>query len=549
MRRRNHENLTPATGYLFTEHEFEDGLYTIIQTITYPDATVTTFEDQFLVSNVAASVNAGEDQAVDEGQAFTLESVTFADPGIIDTHTATIDWGDESPLADGNVTEDSGQGAVTGSHAYADSGIYTVTVTVTDDAGAVARDTLRITVNNVDPVAVLSNDGPINEGSEVLVSVADVTDPSLTDTDRGFRYSFALDAGDLATTYDEANDDASASFGFADDVIATVYARVFDKDDGYSQYSTEVTVNNVDPTASPDSGDANEDGPAIVIYVLTNDTDPAGENDPLTISGVGTEETIGLVSFNAGNVTYDPNGQFESLPEGQTVTDSFTYTIDDGDGGTATGVVSVTITGQNDLATIDGNNVGTMTEDEASVGGVMNVSDRDDDEDIFQMQTETEGLHGSFSIDAGGNWTYTPAAHIHSMNVGDEWTDSFAVTSFDRTATETVVITITGTNDVAIVDAADVTGAVTELVTPTGNLTDTGTIGFTDVDLNDVHNIDGTITASAGALGTFTASVTTDTTGSGTGWRDHLGLQRGGCRCRVLGKGETKVETFNITLG
>ena len=40
----------------------------------------------------------------------------------------------------------------------------------------------------------------------------------------------------------------------------------------------------------------------------------------------------------------------------------------------------------------------------------------------------------------------------------------------------TVTVTITGTNDAPVVAATDVTGAVTELVTPGGNLTDSGTI-------------------------------------------------------------------------
>src|SRR5438105_2386648 len=58
---------------------------------------------------------------------------------------------------------------------------------------------------------------------------------------------------------------------------------------------------------------------------------------------------------------------------------------------------------------------------------------------------------------------------------------------------------------------------MTELVTPVDKHTDTGTIAFTDVDLTDGHSISPTITASAGALGALTASVTTDTTGSGLG--------------------------------
>ena len=50
-------------------------------------------------------------------------------------------------------------------------------------------------------------------------------------------------------------------------------------------------------------------------------------------------------------------------------------------------------------------------------------------------------------------------------------------------------MTITGTNDAPVVTAHDLTGAVTELVTPVGDLTDSGTIAFTDVDLTDVHRV------------------------------------------------------------
>ena len=38
-----------------------------------------------------------------------------------------------------------------------------------------------------------------------------------------------------------------------------------------------------------------------------------------------------------------------------------------------------------------------------------------------------------------------------------------------------------------MITAQDLIGAVTELITPAGNLTDSGTIAFTDVDLTDVH--------------------------------------------------------------
>ena len=40
--------------------------------------------------------------------------------------------------------------------------------------------------------------------------------------------------------------------------------------------------------------------------------------------------------------------QFNDLAAGETATDSFTYTVDDGNGGTDTATVTVTINGAND---------------------------------------------------------------------------------------------------------------------------------------------------------------------------------------------------------
>ena len=52
-----------------------------------------------------------------------------------------IDWGDGH--------QSSGLNA---SHTYANEGVYTVTVTVTDDDGGVGVDTLIVTIGNAPPV-------------------------------------------------------------------------------------------------------------------------------------------------------------------------------------------------------------------------------------------------------------------------------------------------------------------------------------------------------------------------------------------------------------
>ena len=72
----------------------------------------------------------------------------------------------------------------------------------------------------------------------------------------------------------------------------------------------------------------------VTVDVLANDSD--AENDSLAITGV-TQGSNGVVVNNGTNVTYTSNAGF-------TGTDSFTYTVDDGNGGSATATVSVTVT-------------------------------------------------------------------------------------------------------------------------------------------------------------------------------------------------------------
>ncbi len=71
---------------------------------------------------------------------------------------AIIDWGDGT-VEPGIV--DQAAGSVTGSHAYADDGVYIVRVTVTDDDGDSGFDELVVTVGNRPPiVCVLGSDRP-----------------------------------------------------------------------------------------------------------------------------------------------------------------------------------------------------------------------------------------------------------------------------------------------------------------------------------------------------------------------------------------------------
>ena len=99
-----------------------------------------------------------------------------------------------------------------------------------------------------------------------------------------------------------------------------------------------------------------------------------------------------------------------------------------------------------------------------------------------------------------------------------------------------------------MITAQDLIGAVTEQVTPAGNLTDSGTITFTDVDLTDVHLVSATGTPIGSVLGTLTAVKNTDTTGTGTGGELTWTYTVADSAVEYLAAGQTKVESFTITL-
>ena len=74
----------------------------------------------------------------------------FTDPGWLDTHTATWNWGDANPTEAGVVTEENNQpdstGTSTAEHAYSAPGTYTVTLTIMDDEGDSDSETMEVIV-------------------------------------------------------------------------------------------------------------------------------------------------------------------------------------------------------------------------------------------------------------------------------------------------------------------------------------------------------------------------------------------------------------------
>ncbi|MBN1859531.1 tandem-95 repeat protein, partial [Candidatus Bipolaricaulota bacterium] len=177
-----------------------------------------------------------------------------------------------------------------------------------DDAYEIAEDS----VLDLAAPGVLANDSYPDGGEEVLL-VDDVEHGALIlGPDGTFQYVPELD------------------FCGTDDFVYAL--SDVDGDTDQATVTIEVACVNDSPTANDDSDTTPEDTP-VTVDVLANDTDPDG--DPLTVQSV-TQPANGTVTNNVGDVTYIPNPNFCG-------SDTFTYTISDGRGGSDTAAVMIEV--------------------------------------------------------------------------------------------------------------------------------------------------------------------------------------------------------------
>ena len=106
---------------------------------------------QVTVSNVAPSVLAGLDATIAAGGTLSWPG-SFSDPGSLDSWTATVDYGDGSPVQPLLLGLDHSFQLL---HTYASAGQFTLTVTVSDDDGGAGSDTVTVTVIEAAPTFTL----------------------------------------------------------------------------------------------------------------------------------------------------------------------------------------------------------------------------------------------------------------------------------------------------------------------------------------------------------------------------------------------------------
>jgi VCBS repeat-containing protein len=361
------------------------------------------------------------------------------------------------------------------------------------------------------------------DGSYTYAATTDATD--------------ALDAGESATdtfVYTLSDGTAITTANITITVLGANDAPVAQNDVGVIAEDSTLTVS--------DGADANETGGSynatgehsgdVIDSSNTSTRDTDVDVETLTVTAVrlgssegsGTAGSVGsALTGTYGQLTLNSNGSYtyvanqtaaDALDAGDSVTDSFNYTVSDGTA-TDTAVITITVLGINDTPTAQ-NDVGVIVEDGTltvtnganatldgsydatgeNSGDLMDTSSSshsDSDSDasaslsITQIKkdggsnssvasgssynssgTQVTGTYGTLTIGADGSYTYAATQDAADpLDAGDTATDVFTYTLSDGTTTTTANLTITilGANDAPV--AQNDTGTVNEDATLT----------------------------------------------------------------------------------
>ncbi|WP_238365866.1 Ig-like domain-containing protein [Mesobacterium pallidum] len=204
--------------------------------------------------------------------------------------------------------------------------------------------------------------------------------------------------------------------------------------------------------------------------VLGNDSDADGEALSLVAVEV-TSASGATVTLDGTTVIYDPTGStvIAALGAGELLTDSFTYTVADETGATATATVSLVVEGVNQApvgADDDLSSDGTpLTDQQTPVTietATLLANDSDPEGQVLSLfslaATSAEGA--TLSVDDAGNVQYDPTTStaIAALGVGETLVDSFAYTVSDGAGevdTATVSLSVESANRNAPIAADD----------------------------------------------------------------------------------------------
>ena len=340
-----------------------------------------------------------------DGDSLTITNITQGNNGVVQTSNNQIIY---TPNQNFNGTD-------------------TFTYTISDGNGGQITKSITVSVNPINdaPVAI-TNSATVNEDAAVTINVLE----DATDIDGDSLTIAKITQGNNGVVQISNNQIIyipNQNFNGTD----TFTYIISDGNGGQVTKSITVSVNPINdiPVAITNSATVNEDA-TVTIDVLANATDLDG--DSLTITNI-TQGNNGVVQIINDQLKYTPNTNFNG-------TDTFTYTISDGNGGITTKSITVDVHSVND-APIVTLNTATLNEDSSIELDVLKDA-IDDDGDTLTIHSITQSKNGFVQI-SNGKIKYTPNINYYGV-------DSFDYTINDSNGglvTKTMTIQVSGIKD------------------------------------------------------------------------------------------------------
>ncbi|MFM9896897.1 VCBS domain-containing protein, partial [Achromobacter xylosoxidans] len=298
----------------------------------------------------------------------------------------------------------------------------TETFTVTSADGTTGQVVITINGTNDAPTITGAATGDVTEDGAKAVSGqltqhdVDVNDKhtwSLDNDGKGQYGSFTLDQNGK-WTYTLDNDSAKVqALAEGQKATETITVTVDDGNGGKATQVITVTVtgtNDAPTITGTATGQIQEGSNQDVSGQLTKHDVDTNDTHTWSLNNDGKGQYGSFTLDQNGKWTYkldNANPDVKALKDGEHLTDTITVTVDDGHGGKATQVITITVDGTSDGAVITpskpGDDKGTVQEDTTlTASGKLDVVDPDAGEAVFRPQTDFQGQYGKFSIDANG---------------------------------------------------------------------------------------------------------------------------------------------------
>ncbi len=394
---------------------------------------------------------------------------------------------------DGTATENFVY-SLSDNHGATDTAVLAITITGENDAPVAVVDTDSLSEDELSVSGnVLTNDSDVDTGDIISATAVVLT---------GTYGTLTLNA-DGTYSYD-LNSTAVQSLAVGDSVVENFSYTLNDNHSASTTGALAITINGVNdaPVALADTNAIDADETSVSGNVLTNDSD-VDTGDALTVTAAVITGAYGTLTLNAdGTYSYELDTvAAQSLAEGDSFSELFSYLASDSHSATATTTLAITINGVNE-APVAVADTDSLSEDDVSTSGNVLANDTDADTgDVLSVSAAVlTGAYGTLTLNTDGSYSYVLSSAAQALAAGSSVVENFSYTMQDNhtgSDTSSLEVTVSGVNDAPTANNDGDTMTEDES-TATGNVL----TNDSDIDAGDVLAV--TPAVLTGTYGTLT---------------------------------------------